>query len=91
MTITTVEVLSATEVKFIGTFFPTANDCESFILGQVSDSCVVQTADTVVATFDSGVPTSSLDIAPELRFNSAESSHYGLSDALVLSNPLIIT
>ena len=72
MSITTVEVLSATEVTFSGEFFPTADDCESIIMGKVSDSCTIQSTTTVLATYDNGVPTSSLDITTELRFNSTD-------------------
>ena len=72
MTISTVEVLSATEVTFTGEFFPTALDCESIIMGRASDSCTIQSATTVLANYDNGVPTSSLDITPELRFNTTD-------------------
>ena len=58
----------------------------------VSDSCIVQSETIVVATFNKGVPTTSSETTPELRFISSNgSNHYAIFDAAaVLSNPLSI-
>ena len=61
-------------------------------MGKVSDSCTVQSAETVVVTFDMGVPTSSGDMMPELRFNTTNgSSHYAIAESIVLSNPVLVS
>ena len=64
MSITSVELLSATELSFAGTLFPISDTCEGILMGKISDSCTVQSAETVVATFDMGVPTSSGEMVP---------------------------
>ena len=75
MTVTAVAVQSATELKFTGTNFP-SDTCEGFFLSLASDSCTVESATSVVATFNKGVPTVSTDTVPELRFNATDGSHY---------------
>jgi hypothetical protein len=91
MTVSAAVVQSATELKFTGTLFP-SETCEGLFLGMVSDSCTVESATSVVATFNMGVPTSSTDVAPQLRFNMTEGSHYALFDpSAVVQNPLLVT
>ena len=91
MTVTSVAVQSATELKFTGTLFP-SETCEGFYMSLKSDSCTVESATSVVATFNGGVPTSPTDVTPELRFNATDGSHYAKFDtAAVISNPLSIT
>ena len=91
MTVTSVALQSATELKFTGTLFP-SETCEGYYMSLVSDSCTVESATSVVATFNGGVPTSPTDVTPELRFNATDGSHYAKFDtAAVISNPLSIT
>ena len=79
MTVTTVAVQSVTELKFTGTNFPSVT-CEGIFLSLKSDSCTVDSATSVVATFNKGVPTSSIDVTAELRFNATDGSHYAKFD-----------
>ena len=91
MTVSLVTLSSETELSFTGIHFPT-EDCEAIFLGQVSNSCDVQSPTSVVATFEKGLPTTSTASTPELRFLASEGTHYALFDqAAVLSNPLDIT
>jgi hypothetical protein len=91
MTVSAAVVQSATELKFTGTLFP-SETCEGLFLGMVSDSCTVESATSVVATFNMGVPTSLLAVVPQLRFNATDGSHYASFDpSAVVQNPLLIT
>ena len=91
MTVSATEVLSSTELKFMGSNFP-SETCEGLFLGMVSDSCTVESSTSVVATFNKGVPTSSTNVSPQLRFNSTGGSHYAQFDvSATLQNPLLVT
>ena len=91
MTVTSVTLQSESELVFAGTNFP-SETCEGLFLGMISSSCVVNSASEVLVTFEKGVPTSSVDVTPELRFNATEASHYAVFDELaVVQNPLTIT
>lgn len=79
MTVSSVTVSSVTDLTFTGTLFP-SEDCEGEFLGMVSNSCTVNSATEIVATFDKGVPTSSTNVTPGLSFVASDGSHYALVD-----------
>ena len=90
MTVSATVVLSATELKFTGSLFP-SETCEGLFLGMVSDSCTVESSTSVVATFNTGVPTSSTDVIPQLRFIT-NVFHYAKFDiSATIQNPLSVT
>ena len=84
MTVSSVVVSSAADLTFTGTLFPSADDCAAVFLTMVSDSCTVNSASEIVTTFDTGVPTSSTDVTPELKFVASDGSHYALVDVLAV-------
>ena len=66
--------------------------CQAIFLGRVSDSCTVASDTSVSATFDKGLPTTSDNTAPELRFQATDGTHNALFEAdAVIQNPLDIT
>jgi hypothetical protein len=90
-TVSSVALSSATEISFTGTNFP-SDECEAVFLGMVSNSCVRSLDSSISATFDFGVPTSSTDVTPELRFIASDGTHYALVDVTaIISNPLSIS
>ena len=56
-----------------------------------SSSCVVNSDSEVVATFDTGVPTSTDAVAPDLKFFATEGTHYGYTADSTVANPLSVT
>ena len=85
---------SGTQITFAGTNFPlSADGCEAIFLGQVSDSCSIASAGSVVATFTDGVPTVAAETSPLLRFIvTGVASHYAVVAAdATISNALVIT
>ena len=77
MVVDSVALTSETELTFTGSNLP-SETCEAVFLTKVSDSCTVQSDSSVVATFDKGLPTTSIDTLPQLRFIAAEGTHYAL-------------
>ena len=80
MTVSSVTLFQVVELEFTGANLPISDPCEAVFLGQVSDSCTVQSSSKVIATFDNGLPTTSTDTAPELRFFASDGTHYALFD-----------
>ena len=83
MIVSSVAISSGTDLTFTGALFP-SEDCEGVFLDMVSDSCTVNSATEIVAKFDSGVPTSSTEVTPELKFIGSDGSHYALADELAV-------
>ena len=84
---------SGTQITFAGANFPVAADrCEAIVRGQVSDSCSIDSAGSVVATFTDGVPTGAAATSPQLRFVTEAASHYAVvAEDATIDNPLVIT
>ena len=92
MTVSSVTLFQVVELEFTGANFPISDPCEAVFFGKISDSCTVQSSSKVIAIFDNGLPTTSTDTVPELRFIASDGTHYALFDqAAVLQNPLDIT
>ena len=84
---------SGTQITFAGTDFPVSADgCEAIFMGQVSDSCSIDSPGSAVATFADGVPTAAAATSPLLRFIVTGASHYAVVPAdATITNPLEIT
>ena len=85
---------SGTQITFAGANFPVAADrCEAIVRGQVSDSCSIDSAASVVATFTDGVPTGVALARPPLRFITEAASHYAVAapEDVFIYNPIDIT
>ena len=63
MSVSAVTLDSDTQLTFTGSNLP-SETCEAVFLGRVSDSCTVASDTSVSATFDKGLPTTSVDATP---------------------------
>ena len=66
---TSATINSSTELAFVGTNFPTQGyTAVAIILGVESSSATINDDTSITATFDHGIPISSTEAAPSLRF-----------------------
>ena len=63
MSVSAVTLDSDIQLTFTGSNLPSVA-CEAIFLGRVSDSCTVASDTSVSATFDKGLPTTSVDATP---------------------------
>ena len=81
-TLSSATISDASTIVFSGSDFPTADyDAVATFHGVESSSTVSDSASTVTATFDLGVPISDTGVAPVLRFD-----HQSLNEQLVAIN-----
>ena len=80
MSVSEVTLTSETQLTFTVANLPTSDPCEALFLGSLSSSCTaVSDTSSVTATFDMGVPTTSEDTTPQLRFLASDgSTHYAV-------------
>ena len=93
MVVDIVNLVDSQTLTFTGDLFPTSDPCQAVFMNVFSDSCTVLSATSASAIFDKGVPTTSDDKTPELRFEAPDSSqHYAMPDQFaVIQNPLSVT
>lgn len=89
--ISTVIKLSASQIRFTGTLFPTSGvTCSVIYANTESDSCTISSASEVVADFTYGIALQEIAISPILSFTADDGTYKHLAEedvAAILANP----
>jgi len=86
MVVSTASITSVILVTFTGANFPTDGyQCTAVFMGAQTSSCTIIDGTEVLAGFEAGIPTVSVDTKPKLYFSSSLATHYAtIPDDVVL-------